>query len=84
MLLGRLAVEMLFGFVGLGFRAVNDAVAMLGRSVKRVKPQRLVAGVDHVVTRAGGDDHREIGFDVLRDGFYFVVFIGVLLSYVLI
>ena len=52
---------------GLLLGLVDDAVAMLGRAVDRVEPERLVAGVDHVVAGAGRDDHGEIVLDPVGD-----------------
>uniref|UniRef100_A0A0N5A035 PE-PGRS family protein n=1 Tax=Parastrongyloides trichosuri TaxID=131310 RepID=A0A0N5A035_PARTI len=53
-LLRGLAVEMLFGFVGLG--RMNHVVAMLRRAIEGVELQRLRARVDQVVTGAGRND----------------------------
>src|SRR5690606_17758520 len=65
-LLGRPAVEMFFHALGVGLRRVHDAVTMLGRPVDRVDAERLSAGIDEVVTRAGRDDDGVIGPDRRR------------------
>src|SRR5690606_38155099 len=44
----------------------HDAVTMLGRPVDRVDAERLSAGIDEVVTRAGRDDDGVVGPDRRR------------------
>src|SRR5688500_10636280 len=68
-LFGGLAVPVIVVMIpfGLGLVLVNDAVAMLGRTVDRVEPERCLAVVDDVMARAGGDDHREIVLDAVVD-----------------
>src|SRR5262245_33161380 len=54
---------------GLGVRLgrVNRARRVLGRRVDRVHLQLAVAGVDHVVPGARGNDDRPVGADVLLE-----------------
>ena len=60
-LLGCLAIKVLGVGFGLCPRAVDHAVAVIGRRIERVELERLSARVDDVVLRPCGNDERVAG-----------------------
>jgi hypothetical protein len=52
---------------GIGFRDMHGAINMLGRRIKCVQLQRLLASISDVMSRASRDDNGSVAFD-LRPG----------------
>jgi hypothetical protein len=65
MLLGRLAVEVLFVHLCVCFRSVHYGIAMVRRSIERVKLHQTQVAVDDVVVSAGWHQDREPGLDAM-------------------
>jgi hypothetical protein len=66
------------GSVGIAPGWMNDTINMLWMAVERIKLERFVARVLHIVPRAGGHDHGHIGLDPahgsIHQNFTFTVF----------
>src|SRR5665811_2589229 len=59
----RFAIEVFVVGLRVGAGMVDDAVAMIRRSIERVKLQWNTACIDDVVIRPGRDHYREAGLD---------------------